>query len=111
VETHRSLHHPAVLSLFSAFDTPGAFYEVLEYCPRGSLAEYFTPSESMSTNGHIQKLHSSQLRGVIRTLIEGVIYIHRNQILHLDLQLSNIYVSKDNRIVGFGHSSHALVTF
>ena len=64
----------------------------------------------MSTNVHTQKLDSSQLRGVIRALTEGVIYIHRNQNLHLDLQLNNIYVSKDNRIVGFGPSSYALVT-
>jgi polo-like kinase 4 len=110
VEIHHSLHHPAVLSLFSTFETPYAFYEVLEYCSKGSLAEYFPPPESMSTNTHIQKLDNSQLRGVIRNLIEGIIYIHRNQILHLDLQLSNIYVSKDSRMVGVGQFSHVLVT-
>lgn len=110
METHRSLHHPAVLSLFSAFETPYAFYEVLEYCSRGSLAEYFPSPGPMSKNAHIQKLDSSQLRGVVRNLIEGVIYIHRNQILHLDLRPSNIYISKDNRMVSVIEPSHALVT-
>jgi len=100
LELHRHLHHPDILSLLSTFESPSAFYEILDYCPYGSLSEWI----SLSKNGEPQEvsaMNEPQLRGVLHPIIKALLYMHKENILHLNVNPSNIFISSDYRVVGF----------
>jgi polo-like kinase 4 len=94
LQVHRHLHHPDILSLLSTFESPSAFYEILEYCPHGSLSEWISPSKNDSST-----MTEPQLRGVLQPLIKALQHMHQDKFLHLNVNPSNIFVTSDYRVV------------
>jgi serine/threonine protein kinase len=95
LQVHRHLHHPDILSLLSTFESPSAFYEILEYCPHGSLSEWM----SNSNGPHGSTMTEPQLRGVLQPLIKALLHMHQDKFLHLNVNPSNIFVTSECRVV------------
>lgn len=57
-------------------------------------------------------LTESQTRSLMKQLLQGVAYLHQNQIIHRDLKLSNILVDKSQtlKICDFGLARHMSFT-
>lgn len=76
----------------------GALFLVMEYVDGQSLEEH------MNHGG----VPSSRRRQFIAELCEAVDYLHRNNVIHLDLKPSNVLIDPDKhvRIIDFGLAQH-----
>jgi serine/threonine protein kinase len=78
------LSHPSILSLYSFFEDPKAFYLVMELCPGGELFERITTRPTYT---------EVEARDTIRTLASALAHMHSHGIAHRDLKPENILLS------------------
>ena len=93
---HLSLHHPAIVSLFSSFSSATHDYHVMELCSRGTLFSFL---QSRAT----RVLSECEVRGVSKSLIEALIYLRKELIVHRDINPTNLLITVDYRIVRLFH--------
>jgi polo-like kinase 4 len=89
---HLALHHPSIVSLLSTFSTATAYYHVLEFCSHGSLADFLCTR-------HPPMLSESELCGLLKSLVNALLYLHKEQVLHGNIKAENILITDDYRIV------------
>ncbi|GLB38488.1 putative serine threonine-protein kinase PLK4 [Lyophyllum shimeji] len=96
---HQALHHPNIVSLLSAFFTTRETFHVLELCAIGNLSQ-FLRSRSPQT------LAESELRGVTKSLADGLTYLRKELVIHGDINPSNILLTSDYgvKLSNFKHS-------
>ena len=90
----QALHHPAIVSLLSTFSTEDAQYHVMELCSRGTLSAFLS-----SRNNPV--LSENELRGVIKSLVDALIYLRKELVLHRDIKAANILLMDDFRVVSY----------
>ncbi|VDL98432.1 unnamed protein product [Schistocephalus solidus] len=90
VEIHSRLKHPAVLELYTCFEDSNYVYLVLEVCHNGELQAY------IRQNGPVSE---DVARHYMKQIISGLLYLHSHNILHRDLTLANILLTKDMKVV------------
>ncbi|XP_059133956.1 serine/threonine-protein kinase 17B isoform X2 [Peromyscus eremicus] len=93
---------PHVINLHEVYENATEIILVLEYAAGGEIFNLCLPelAEMVSENDVIR---------LIKQILEGVYYLHQNNIVHLDLKpqnilLSSIYPLGDIKIVDFGMS-------
>ena len=64
----------------------------MELCHIGSLQDYLLSREPSI-------LSEEELRGVARTLVDALSYIHKQRVLHRDIKPSNVLITQDYRLV------------
>ncbi|CAL8094716.1 unnamed protein product [Calicophoron daubneyi] len=89
VEIHCRLKHPSILELYTCFEDANYVYLVLEMCHNGELQTY------VKQNGPVTE---DTARCYLKQLIDGILYLHSHNILHRDLTLSNLLLTKDMKI-------------
>ncbi|KAJ7044059.1 hypothetical protein C8F04DRAFT_688068 [Mycena alexandri] len=96
--TYLSLSHPCIASLFSTFSTPSARYHLLELCLGGPLSTYLER----------EPLSEDRLRGVLKSLIEALIYLKTQGVVHRNIRPSSVLLTTDGRVKlgGFKLASH-----
>ena len=83
----------------------GLHYLVLELCEGGSLCQLLSsplpngPREACS----IFPLSESQLRPILRRVVEGVAHLHSQDIVHGDIRPHNVFITGDGRVVSNIH--------
>lgn len=93
---HSRLKHPAILELYTFFEDAHYVYLVLELAHNGELAKHF----KLGTRGLSEKAAAD----VFRQVLSGVLYLHAHNIIHRDLSLNNLLLTKDLnvKIADFG---------
>jgi serine/threonine protein kinase len=98
------MDHPNIMALFEVIDTRMNVNLVMELCNGKSLYHYIKKKENM-------RLPEELCRVIFRQLVDGLAYLHANDIVHRDLKLDNILIdpSDGNRIkiIDFGFSIRA----
>ncbi|KAI9139347.1 kinase-like domain-containing protein [Paraphysoderma sedebokerense] len=96
VEIHKQLSHPSILSLFTFFEDSDNVYLVMELCENGELYTYLQNRE--------KPLNEAEARFVLIQVIKGLMYLHSRGIIHRDLKLSNLLLTRDYdvKIADFG---------
>ncbi|KAK3776150.1 hypothetical protein RRG08_017085 [Elysia crispata] len=96
VEIHSRLKHPSILELYNFFEDSNYVYLVLEMCHNGELQRYLRTQA--------QPFSEDAARRIMRQIVEGILYLHSHGILHRDLSLSNLLLTKNNdvKIADFG---------
>lgn len=89
---HHSLHHPSIVSLHTFFSTSSAHYQVLEYCPRGTLRDIIRSRWP-------QFLVEDEIRAILKTLTSALVYLSRELVVHRTIKPENVLVSEDSRVV------------
>ena len=93
----QGLSHPNIIRLMSHGQWRGRFYEVMEYCSGGVMAERMP-------------LNEIQLRSYLPGIASGLNYCHRQGIVHRDVKPNNLFFrhpeSTDVLIGDFGISSY-----
>jgi len=91
VEIHWQLKHPSILKLQNYFEDNGHVYLVMEICQNGELYRYI----------QIQKrpLKEAQVRLLMKQIVKGLLYLHSHGIIHRDLKLSNLLLTKNWDVV------------
>lgn len=90
VKIHSQLKHPSILELYTFFEDCRHVYLVLELCHNGELLQY------LKRNGN--KLSEIEARYIIRQVVEGLLYLHKYNIVHRDMTLTNLLLTKDMRV-------------
>jgi hypothetical protein len=93
----RGLKHDDIVQLRAMGDSQGRFYEVMEFCAGGTLADLGTV------------LVEGKLRPLLRKAISGLQYLHTSGIVHRDIKPTNLFFRDKQRrdlVIGdFGISS------
>jgi hypothetical protein len=88
--------HPDIVTLKACGAWAGHFYEVMDYCKGGGLAEYMPFDED-------------ELRRLLVEILSGLRYLHDHGIVHRDIKPTNLFFRKPNKqdlVIGdFGVSS------
>ncbi|XP_011672831.1 serine/threonine-protein kinase 33 isoform X2 [Strongylocentrotus purpuratus] len=75
-----------IIYLKEVFETPKRMYLVMEICDEGELNKLFN---------HEGVFSEADTRTIIQRLTSAVAYLHKNDIVHRDIKLENILVSKN----------------
>ncbi|MCP4641830.1 MAG: protein kinase [bacterium] len=84
------LHHPNVVAFLDRGCTGGAFYFVMEYCNRGSLADLL--------DQHDGRLPLAVAAPLMRQALKGLVYAHGKGCVHRDLTPHNILLHEENGV-------------
>ncbi|KAL0075798.1 kinase-like domain-containing protein [Phycomyces blakesleeanus] len=92
------LRHPNICQLKEWVSEGDQYYMFLEYVDGGQLLDYII------NHG---KLREKQARKFSRQIISALDYCHRNSIVHRDLKIENILITRDEdiKIIDFGLSN------
>lgn len=96
VTIHSRLKHPAILELYTFFEDAHYVYLILELAHNGELAKHFR----LGTRGLSEKAAAD----IFKQVVSGVLYLHSHNIIHRDLSLNNLLLTKDLnvKIADFG---------
>ncbi|KAI7880695.1 Pkinase-domain-containing protein [Lichtheimia hyalospora FSU 10163] len=92
------LRHPNICQLKEWITEGDYYYMFLEYVNGGQLLDYII------SHG---KLREKQARKFARQIVSALDYCHRNSIVHRDLKIENILITRDEdvKIIDFGLSN------
>lgn len=91
VEIHSRLKHPSVLQLYTFFQDENYVYLVLELADNGELHRYM--------NQQMKRPFTEEEAGsILRQVVAGLLYLHSHNIMHRDISLSNLLLSKDMQV-------------
>ncbi|CAH1373592.1 unnamed protein product [Tenebrio molitor] len=88
VSIHYRLKHPSILELYTFFEDVNYVYLVLELCHNGELRQYIK----------CKALTESEVSNIMKQVVEGIKYLHTHNILHRDMSLSNLLLTKDMQV-------------
>ncbi|EZA49997.1 Serine/threonine-protein kinase PLK4 [Ooceraea biroi] len=91
VKIHWRLKHPAILELYTCFEDANYVYLVLELCHNGELQRFLKAQGT-------KVLSEDHAAPIIRQVVQGLLYLHSHQILHRDLSLSNLLLTRDMQV-------------
>ncbi|XP_053672993.1 serine/threonine-protein kinase PLK4 [Anopheles nili] len=96
VAIHSKLKHPSILELYTFFEDYDYVYLVLELAENGELQHYLRKRMAPFSE------HEASL--ILRKIVDGLLYLHSHKILHRDISLSNLLLTKDMsiKIADFG---------
>ncbi|GAB6031374.1 Serine/threonine-protein kinase plk4 [Chamberlinius hualienensis] len=90
IAIHIKLNHPSILKLYKYFDDHRHVYLILELCHNGEMDSYIKK--------HTKVLTEDEARPFMRQIVEGVLYLQSQNIMHRDLKLSNLLLTNDMKI-------------
>ena len=112
----KEMDHPNIINLVEVKDTTKYIYIVMEYCNGGDLSKCL----SYHKNKYKKPFSEEVVQYLMRQIVSGICYLHKNNILHRDIKLENILVNFDNekdahernmmkakvKLIDFGFSRH-----
>lgn len=87
IEILRRLDHPYIVKIYEFYEDNNNFYFVNEFCPDGDLAGQLEKSGSFS---------EWAVRHFLAQILEAVVYLHENHVIHGDIKLENILVDNES---------------
>lgn len=90
VQIHYQLKHPSILELYTFFEDKHYVYLVLELCHNGEMQRNLKSRQ--------KSFDEDEARHFLKQVVDGMIYLHSHSILHRDLTLSNLLLTKDMNI-------------
>ncbi|KAH3682196.1 hypothetical protein WICPIJ_006817 [Wickerhamomyces pijperi] len=103
------LYHPFICRLFEVITMSNHYYMLFEYVSGGQMLDYIV------SHGSLKERHARKFARGIGSALD---YLHKNNIVHRDLKIENIMISKtgDIKIIDFGlsnmySSDHLLKTY
>lgn len=89
ISIHRSLNDHNVVGFHSFFEDQDNVYIILELCKRRSM---------MELHKRRKVLLEPEVRYFMLHLLNGVLYLHKKQIIHRDLKLGNLFLNDDMEV-------------
>ena len=77
----RTLNHPNLMKLYEVYETPNSFYLCVELLSGGSLSDRIRSK---------QKLTTLSVKKIMKSILEGLEYMHSKNLMHRDLKPDNI---------------------
>uniref|UniRef100_A0A182WAZ2 Serine/threonine-protein kinase PLK4 n=1 Tax=Anopheles minimus TaxID=112268 RepID=A0A182WAZ2_9DIPT len=102
VAIHSKLKHPSILELYTFFEDFDHVYLVLELAENGELQQYLRERN--------KPFSEYEAALIFRKVVDGLLYLHTQKILHRDMSLSNLLITKEMsiKIADFGLATELL---
>jgi serine/threonine-protein kinase OSR1/STK39 len=100
----RQLRHPNVVQMYTSFVVDNKVWVIMELHHNGSLLSVL---KRVAQNG----LKSEELlASILKSVLEGIAYCHKNEVIHRDIKADNILLSEkgDVKLADFGVSGKLL---
>ncbi|OAF68345.1 Serine/threonine-protein kinase SAK, partial [Intoshia linei] len=91
VGIHCRLKHPSICECYDVFQDTNYVYLILEYCSIGEFLHYLR----QLPDGKLSEMEAAKF---FEQILQGVMYLHTHKVLHRDLSLSNLLMTKDKNI-------------
>lgn len=100
IAIQKNLKHPNIVCYKISFSSKSYQYIVLEYCPGRTILDYLEKSAE-------KRLSEIETRQILKEVINGLIYLRSQKIIHHDIKLENFIIGSDGKIKisDFGISS------
>lgn len=86
VSIHSRLKHPSILELYTFFEDVNFVYLVLELAENGELQRYLRDTK--------KTFNEYEAASVLKQVVDGLLYLHSHHILHRDMSLANLLLTK-----------------
>lgn len=90
VSIHSRLKHKSILELHTFFEDLEYVYIVLELAHNGELQKYIKENSIIMTD--------TEAANIINQVVSGLLYLHSHQIVHRDITLSNLLLTKERSV-------------
>ncbi|KAK6089976.1 hypothetical protein P3W45_001022 [Vairimorpha bombi] len=90
IEIHRRLKHKNILRMYGYFYDSERLYLILEYAGKGEFFKLLNEN-----NGKFSEKYTSIY---IKQLIDGLIYMHNNDVIHRDIKPENLLLGSDDQL-------------
>jgi serine/threonine protein kinase len=90
VKIHYQLKHPSILELYTFFEDKNYVYLVLELCNNGEMGRFMKSRQ--------KPFDEDETRHYLKQVVDGMLYLHSYGILHRDLTLSNLLLTKEMNV-------------
>lgn len=81
-----TLKHPNIVTCYDLKDFKGNGAIILEFCEMGDLKSYWKSKDP--------KVHEKEISMYCGQILDGLVYLHSEGILHMDLKSENILLTK-----------------
>lgn len=93
--------HPNIIELLGHFSQINSLHIITKYYELGNLLTMLHTAVQLQATSDRRTLphlrNDASIRNVLRDVFQGVAFIHRSGVAHLDLALENIYIGLDGR--------------
>lgn len=90
ISIHSKLKHPAIIELYKYFEDSENVYLVLELAHNGELHRYMRESQRV--------MSEAETANILAQVVSGLLYLKVNNIVHRDMSLSNLLLTKDFKV-------------
>ncbi|XP_014275919.1 serine/threonine-protein kinase PLK4 [Halyomorpha halys] len=90
VAIHSRLKHPSILELYTFFEDLDYVYLVLELAVNGELQRYIKNNPVI--------ISEDEVAHILSQVVVGLLYLHSHSIIHRDMSLANLLLTKDMQI-------------
>eukprot|EP00898_Chlorokybus_atmophyticus_P008952 jgi/Chlat1/9058/Chrsp94S08315 len=92
-----NLNHKNIVKYLGSYKTSSHLYIILEYVENGSLANMIKPSKFGALSESLVALYTAQI-------LEGLVYLHEQGVIHRDIKGANILTTKEGlvKLADFG---------
>ena len=94
--------HPNIIDVKNLFEENGTVYFVMSYAEGVDLETYLQENHPLT---------QKEIEDIIFPFLEGVKHIHKYNILHRDIKLANVLITKDKQpiLIDFGTARNELI--
>lgn len=90
VQIHSRLKHSSILELYEFFEDENFVFLVLEYAENGELQKYLKLYK--------KRFDEIEAAKILKQVVEGLLYLHTHNIMHRDISLTNLLLTKDMKV-------------
>eukprot|EP00850_Spirogloea_muscicola_P007816 SM000040S14828 [mRNA] locus=s40:632092:641340:+ [translate_table: standard] len=97
IDLLKNLNHRNIVKYLGSFKTKSHLYIILEYVENGSLASIIKPSKFGAFPESLVAIYIAQV-------LEGLVYLHEQGVIHRDIKVANILTTKEGlvKLADFG---------
>jgi len=94
----KKINHPNIVRFYNSYEEKESLNIIIEYCEKGDLQEFL--------NG--RKMKEKHALHYFYQILQGLNYLHSNNIIHRDIKPQNILIDKNNvcKIADFGFARY-----
>jgi serine/threonine protein kinase len=116
IEILSNIDHKNIIKFYGYSYNKGIYYLKMEYCNGGDVYEYLKKNNSSDKNS-FNGVSNKFLYEFIKQTSDGLVYLHKNNIIHRDIKLHNVLMINDKKkndiifkISDFGFACYDLTT-